>query len=202
VLDVGSGRNPTVLREARPPGTRYVGLDLSRNELRLAGPGAYDDVVVADLATRVESLVGSVDLALSWQVFEHVTPLAQAFDNLHAYLRPGGTLISFFSGRWSMFGIVNQLLPNALGRRLVEMTMRRRGTDHPVFPAYYDRCAFGAIQQMLGSWTEVEITSFFRGATYFHFSRILTRAYLSYENVIYRARLNDLATHYLLVARR
>ena len=169
VLDVGSGRNPTVPPADRPATTRYVGLDVSRNELLLAGQAAYDELVVADLAAPVPALVGTVDVAMSWQVFEHVRPLDQALDNLHSYLKPGGTLVSLFSGSWSVFGIVNRLLPNAAGRRLVETTMRRRGTDHPVFPAYYDRCAYGALRRMTPAWTTVEIFPLFRGATSFTF---------------------------------
>ena len=34
---------------------------------------------------------------------------------------------------------VNRLLPNAVGKRLVERSMRRSESDQPVFPAYYDR---------------------------------------------------------------
>ena len=90
ILDVGSGRNPTLTPAERPTNTTYVGLDVAGKELRMAGPGAYDKSVVADLATRVPGLVGSVDLAVSWQVFEHIKPLGAALDNLHAYLKPGG----------------------------------------------------------------------------------------------------------------
>ncbi len=203
VLDVGSGRTPTLLPAERPPNTRYVGLDLSDEELRRAGPGAYDELVAADVATGVPALVGTVDLAVSWQVFEHIKPLGAALDNLHAYLKPGGTLISLFSGRWSAFGVVNRLIPNAIGGRLVERSMRRQGTNQPVFPAHYDRCTYSALTRMMTSgWSEVEIHPLFRAATYFHFSRPLTRVYLAYENAARRAGLSDLATHYLLIARR
>lgn len=202
VLDVGSGRNPTLPPSERPPNTRYVGLDLSGEELRRAGPGAYDEVVVADVARRLPTLVGSVDLAVSWQVFEHIKPLNAVLDNLHAYLKPGGTLISLFSGRWSAFGVVNLLIPNALGSRLITRSMRRQGTNQPVFPAHYDHCTYSALSRMTSRWSDVEIHPLFRAATYFHFSRLLTRMYLAYENTVRRAGLTNLATHYLLIARR
>lgn len=201
VLDVGSGRNPTIALPERPPHTRYVGLDASAEELRMAGPGAYDEVIVADVTTLVPELVGSTDLAVSWQVFEHVEPLGAALDNLHAYLKPGGTLIALFSGSWSVFGIVNRLIPNAVGSRLVERSMRRHG-DKPVFPAHYDGCTHRALRRLTVQWSGVEIHPLFRGATYFHFSRLLTRSYVAYENAVRRASLTDLATHYLLIAHR
>jgi hypothetical protein len=43
---------------------------------------------------------------------------------------------------------------------------------------------------------------FYRGATYFKFSRPLMRAYLAYESTIERRRAANLATHYLVVAKR
>ena len=49
VLDVGSGRNPAVAPAERPPNTTYVGLDLSCEELQIAAPGSYDELVVADV---------------------------------------------------------------------------------------------------------------------------------------------------------
>lgn len=202
VLDIGSGRNPTLAQAERPANTTYVGLDLSGEELEMAGPGAYDELVVADITNRLPELVETADLAISWQVFEHIKPLAAALDNLHAYLKPGGTLISLFSGRWSAFGIVNRLIPNAIGGRLVERSMRRRGTNRPVFPAHYDRCTYSALSKMTIDWSDVDIHALFCAATYFHFSRHLTRTYLAYENAVRRAGLTNLATHYLLIAQR
>lgn len=62
VVDVGSGRNPAVPPGQRPRDTTYIGLDLSREELVQAGSGAYDQLVVADVATPVPQLVGAVDV--------------------------------------------------------------------------------------------------------------------------------------------
>ena len=153
----GSGRHPTVAPARSAPDTMYVGLDLVAEELRLAGPGAYDQLIVADLATPVEALVGTIDLAVSWQVFEHVERLDSAFANLHAYLKPGGTLVSLFSGKWSAFGVVNRLLPDSVGHRLVDRTMRRSSNLLlPVFPAYYDRCSARALRRLAAEWSEVE----------------------------------------------
>lgn len=202
VLDIGSGRNPTVGPAQRPRGTRYVGLDLSYLELQAAGAGAYDQIVVADVATPVHRLVGAIELAVSWQVFEHIKPLRKALDNIYSYLKPGGTLVSFFSAKWSAFGVVNHLIPHAVGKRLVERSMRRRNSNQPVFPAFYDDCSDRALRKMTAGWAAVEIIPLFRGANYFHFSRALTRTYLAYENTVYRVGLANLATHYLMIARR
>jgi SAM-dependent methyltransferase len=201
VLDVGSGRNPTISPADRPTNVWYVGLDASAHELAAAGSDAYNDLIVADVATPIPRLSRSVDLVVSWQVFEHVKPLKQALNNLHEYLKPGGTLVSLFSGRWSVFGVVNQLMPDVLGHRLVERTMRRRCSTQPVFRAHYDQCSYRALRLITNRWTDVEIVPLYRGANYFHFSKLATNAYLIYENSVCRSERKNLATHYLLVAR-
>lgn len=169
---------------------------------RAAGPAAYDDMRAADITSLVPALVGNVDLALSWQVFEHVKALDVAFANVHRYLRPDGTLVSLFSGRWSAFAILNQLVPDAVGHRIVERVMERRANNIPVFRAYYHRCSARQMRKMTVAWRSVEIVPFFRGATYFNFSPTLTRVYLAYEERAWRHRRENLATHYLIIARR
>src|SRR5215813_5576515 len=56
ILDVGSGRRPTILPERRPAGCHYAGLDLSQTELSKAPVGSYDEVWASDVARRVPKL--------------------------------------------------------------------------------------------------------------------------------------------------
>ena len=201
ILDIGAGRHPTLLPQHRPPRTTYVGLDISADEMRAAGPDAYDDMQAADVTSLVPALIDRVDLAVSWQVFEHVKPLDGALDNVYEYLHPGGALVSQFSGRWSVFGILNQLIPDALGHRIVERVMNRRAQNVPIFPAHYHRCSARQLRKMTVSWHSVEILPLFRGATYFNFSGSLTHLYLWYEEQARRRGAANLASHYLLIAR-
>lgn len=202
ILDIGSGRHPTLGPGERPAGVRYVGFDLSADELAAAGPGAYSEHVVADVALRQPALDGAFDLAVSWQVLEHTRDLRGAVENVRAYLRPGGSFVALFSGAWSAFGVANRLLPNRIGTPLVEAVMRRKELNRPVFPAYYDRCYASALRRVFAHWASADIRPLYRGATYFGFSRRLTRAYLAYEDLIYRRQTANLATHYLIVAER
>jgi SAM-dependent methyltransferase len=202
VLDIGSGRHPS-LPAAERADARWVGLDISEDELLLAPEGAYQERVVADLSERVDPLAGSIDLAVSWQVLEHVKPLGRALDNVYAYLKPGGEFVALFSGGYSAFAIVNRLLPDRLGHAVVSKVMRRPSTGlHPVFPAYYDRCYSGALERMFAGWSDVRIEPHYRGAVYFHFSAALQRAYLAYESAAERRGLDNLATHYFVVAQK
>lgn len=201
ILDVGAGRHPTIPAANRPPGCSYVGLDVSGSELTEAGAGAYDETVVRDVAERDPSLAERFDLIVSWQVLEHVRPLDVAIDNLQLYLRPGGRLVAQFSGGWSAFAVANTLLP----QRARMWVLTRLVGKHPdqVFPAFYDRCHYGALQRMLASWSSHEVVPLYVGAVpYFGFSRLVRTAYMAYEEWTYRQDIRNLASYYVVDAVR
>lgn len=202
ILDIGSGRTPSLRADRRPVGCRYVGLDISSGELEAAGPAAYDETLVGDITRSQPQLRASFDLAISWQVLEHVNSLPEAVANIHFYLRDGGALVSMLSGRFSVYACLNRLLPDRLGHALVARTMRRSPETTPVFPARYDRCYASALRTMLAPFHDIQVTPFYRAANYFRFSPTLTRGYLAYETFIARRCMDNLATHYLVVATR
>ena len=199
VLDVGAGRHPTVAPGDRPDGCRYVGLDISGEELRAAEPDAYDEAIVADVTAPL-GRDGEFDLVVSWQVLEHVSPLAAALENLRTCLRPGGTMLAHLTGSYALFALGGRLMPHSLRVRAATRLLGHR--DEEKFPVRYDRSNFGSLLAMLEPWSQVTIVPFYRGATYFKFSRALMRAYVAYESAVERRRLVDLATHYLVVAQR
>lgn len=201
ILDVGSGRNPTIPRHERADGTTYVGLDLSEQELAAAPAGSYDQHTVADITTLQHHLVGRFDLIISWQVLEHVRDMGAAMVCIRAYLRPGGVFVAMLSGSRSVFAVINRVLPFHIGAPIVARIMRR-SSSNPVFPAYYDRCSASGLGELLADWSEARVTPFFRGAGYFRFSRLLTRAYLVFEDRASGGGRDNLATHYLVVAMR
>jgi SAM-dependent methyltransferase len=204
VLDVGSGRHPSIAAGARPQAVRYVGLDVDARELERAPEGSYDEALVADVVQPQPELVGRFDLAVSLFVFEHVRPLAAAIENVRAYLRPGGTMIAQLAGGRSVHGVANRVIPHRAARKLAHLAMRGssyREADS-VFPAHYDHCYESALRRTLRGWSEVEIVPQFTGAQYFLWSRFATAAYIGYEEWTYRRELTDLATWYLVVATR
>ena len=202
VLDIGSGRHPAIPPGRRPAGTAYTGLDISLDELSAAGPGAYDEALEADASVLQEGLIGRFDLVVSWQVLEHVEDLESTTANIHRYLKPGGRFVALFSGAWSLFGLINRALPDRLGSRIVDRTMKRTENNIPVFPAHYDRCTARKLDPMFAGWSGYELTSLYNGASYFDFLPPLRRVYLLYENSIHRRQVANLATHYLVVAER
>ena len=200
ILDVGSGRSPTVPPAKRPEGCRYVGLDLSVEELAKAPAGSYCEQIAADVTERRVELLDRFDLIVSWQVLEHVKPLDLALRHLHSYLRPGGNMVALLSGGFSLFGVLNKVIPAGLG---VWAMHRLLGRDpDTVFPAHYDQCHYSALVRLFQPWSRADVIPLYRGAGYFKFSRHLQSAYIAYEDWAMRADHRNLATHYMLDAQR
>jgi SAM-dependent methyltransferase len=200
VIDVGGGRHPAIARLDLPPGTTYVGLDLSERELMAAPPGSYDRAIVGDVVERRPSLEGCADLVVSWAVLEHVAPLGDAISNIYHYLRPGGLFVAQLSGGRSAFALINRMIPHRLAKGAMKRLLGRDPAS--VFPAPYDGCTFSALSQTLAYWSDVRIVPRYRGAQYFGFLPPLQSLYVRIEDLIVRGDHKDLATHYLVVARR
>lgn len=200
ILDIGSGRKPALAPPERPANCHYVGLDISPDELALAPDGSYDETWISDVTERVTDLEGRFDLILSWQVLEHVRPIDAAFTNIHAYLAPGGRFVAMLSGSYAAFAVANRLIPDGLGKALMKRLIKRE--PDTVFPAQYDRCTYGALSNLLAPWASAEIVPFYHGGVYFGFSSVLQRFYLGYERWISRKGYKNLATHYVIIAKR
>lgn len=199
ILDVGSGRSPTIAPADRPRDCRYVGLDVSAEELRSAAPGAYDDAIVQDI-TKPLPPGESFDLIISWQVLEHVKPLDRALENLRDVLRPGGTMLAQLSGSFAVFALLARVIPHRL--RVWAMARYLGHPEEEKFPTHYDRCYASSLERGLAAWASATVQPFYRGAVYFAMWRPLQRAYLGYESLVARREVRNLATHYLVIATR
>jgi SAM-dependent methyltransferase len=197
ILDVGAGRSPTLAPADRPAGCRYLGLDISAEELEAAGADAYDATYVHDIVEPLAEL-RDVDVIISWQVLEHVSSLPSALSNLHALLRPGGTLLAQTSGSFAAFAIAARVMPHRL--RVKVMARYLGHHEDEKFPTSFDHCTARSIRKLLREWGPSEIVPFYRGAPYFGMSRPLQRLYLGYEGFIAAQEWDNLATHYLLIA--
>ena|SRR5438309_288769 len=200
VLDVGSGREPTVPWAVRPAGCKYVGLDLSAAELERAPSGSYDETVVCDITEFRPELRDRFDLVMSFQVFEHVRPLSTALQNIRTYLKSGGVLVAIMSGTFAEFALASRVIPTGMARRILKRTMGK--SEDSVFPAHYDRCWYGALRSELRDWTDVEITPLYVGGLYLAFAPALQAIYLKYEEWAMRGGHRNLASHYVVCARR
>lgn len=197
ILDVGSGRTPTIPPKQRPADCHYVGLDVSAAELEAAPEGSYDETVVGDLTQRDARLGERFDLIVSWQVLEHVASLEDGLANLHSYLRPGGRLVAQLSGSFAVFALASRIVPHRLS---VWMMDRLLGIEPETrFETRFDRCYHRALTGLLAAWSSHEIVPRYNAGGYFRFSRPLLRSYLAYENWLARTNRRNLATHYIIV---
>jgi acetyltransferase-like isoleucine patch superfamily enzyme/SAM-dependent methyltransferase len=200
VLDVGAGTAPSSGAGERPAGCTWVGQDVVAAELRKAPAGSYDELSVGSICDRDPVLEGRFDLVLARFVFEHVTPLGDAIENLRTYLRPGGRLIALLSGRWSAFALLNRVLPAPLARLAMARTLGR--DPDTVFEAHYDGCTKRGLERMLAGWGSAAVQPHFCGVGYFTWSRPLMAGYVAFEEIAVRRGWDDLATYYLVEAER
>jgi 2-polyprenyl-6-hydroxyphenyl methylase/3-demethylubiquinone-9 3-methyltransferase len=199
ILDVGAGRAPTLAIDDRPAGSWYVGLDSSAEELAAAPPGSYDEAIVHDI-TKPLGRDQEFDVAISWQVLEHVESVPAALQSLRSALRVGGTLVAQLSGRYALFAIAARLMPHRARVRVLSRLLHEPMQEK--FPTRYDRCWAAALERLLTPWAEYELVSFYRGASYLTPLRPIQRAYLVYESALARRDARNFATHYLIIAKR
>ena len=200
ILDVGGGRSPTIPPGDRPRGCRYVGLDISKDELERAPTGSYDAIVPGNIAVADPSLNERFDLVVSFQALEHVRGLARAFENMRMYLRPGGRLVTQLSGRFAIYALIGRITPDPITHR-VQRRLFGRAPD-TVFRGYYDQCYFRALERITASWSDREIVPLWIAEPYFHFSPLLRAGYLAYEEWAREDDRKNLAPYYRVIARR
>lgn len=200
ILDVGSGARPVVPPECRPLGCHYAGLDVSAAELDRAGPGAYDERIVADIGRPCVQIENRFDLVLSWQVLEHVASMRAALDTQHRALTSRGRMIAMVSGSFAVHALLARIIPYRVSTALQERLLGIDGADK--FPTRFNCCRASRLGTLLeqGGWRSHEIVPLYKGGGYFAFSPTLLRLYLRYENAICRANRHELATHYIIDA--
>jgi SAM-dependent methyltransferase len=200
MLDVGAGRRPMVPAGERPARVHYVGLDPDGAELARAEAGSYDELVVRTAEERVAALEDRFDLVVSFLALEHVSSTAAVIDNARAYLKPGGWLIAQLAGANSPFSVANRVLPHGVAKLLLSRTQDR--SPDTVFRAHYDRGSYSGLVTLLDGWSQGEVLPLFTGVGYVLFSRVLTAAYIAYEEWAYHSGRRDLAAFYLVCAQR
>jgi len=200
ILDVGSGAGPFLAPDERPEGVHYAGLDIDARELAKAPAGWYDESLVADITVPDERLVGRFDLIISNQVFEHVKPLGPALAHLRSYLAPDGVMVTKLSGAFSVFALVNRVVPH----RVAVWGLHHFLGDDPerIFPAHYDKCWDSALRRLMADWSDVRIDPLYMGAEYLEWARPLQALYVGAEELWARRDVRNLAAYYVITARR
>lgn len=130
LLDAGCGRGAPVLLKFRGLAKRLIGVDLVNFEDGISGV----DLIQADLGhMKIES--GSVDLAMSRSVMEHVADPLQVYTEVSRVLKSGGYFIFLTPNLWDYASIIAKVVPNRLHPWIVAKTEGRAPED--VFPVCY-----------------------------------------------------------------
>lgn len=200
ILDAGSGRCPIITPDDRPEGCHYFGIDITEDELKRAPPGSYNEYQVGDITEYFPALEGRFDLVVSFFLLEHVKSTSNAINNIRSYLKDDGVFIALLAGKFALFSALNVILPNSVGVFAMKKLLGRDpGT---VFPAHYDHCYFSALDKKFSDWSESRVVPIYRGANYFAFSKVAQSSYVYLENILHDKNIKNLATHYLLVAKK
>lgn len=136
VCDIGGGRNP-MLTEAQVAerNLRYTVLDISQHELDLAPAGF--DTLCADVAGADFDVDGRFDLMFSKFVAEHVASGELLHRNVFRALKPGGIAIHYFPTLYCLPFVVNRIVPETLGSRILDVVAPRDRAVEEKFPAKY-----------------------------------------------------------------
>jgi len=175
IIEIGGGRDPLFDRaEIDALGVEMTINDISPRELAVLPPvyktACFD---VAGDIDGVAYLRGTLDLAFSRMVFEHVENGRQAWANLYEMLAPGGVALAFMPTLYALPFTINWLLPHKLTSEVVKRLQPHR-TDEadPVFPARYSWCsASDRVRAMLSQigYREIVILPFYGHFYYIRF---------------------------------
>jgi SAM-dependent methyltransferase len=205
VLDVGGGKQCPFLPFVDAPCAHLIiALDLSEQELRLNRQLVHK--IVADAAAHgFPFRDGSADLVVSRAVVEHIRDNAAFFGNCARVLCPGGVMVHAFPGRFAPFALMNQTLPNRLTRRLIRYTHPEwRDEDNYGFLAFYDRCYFSAVQDLLdrNGFKNVRFSFLYYQSMYFNFFFPLFILMLAYDLIASVLGVRNLASGIIVTAER
>jgi SAM-dependent methyltransferase len=205
VLDIGGGKECPFLHYLdAAPEHLIVALDLSEEELR-RNRQLKHKIVANAAANRFPFRDAAADLVVSRSVVEHIQNNAAFFANCARALRPGGIMLHAFPGRYAPFALINQLLPNRIARRLV-------GYFHPEwleednygFLAFYDRCYFTAIRDLLvrNGFENYNFIFLYYQSIYFNFFFPLYILMLGYDLIAAALGIRNLASGIVVTAER
>jgi hypothetical protein len=139
VGEIGAGSQPLFgLETAARLGFRYTLLDISAEQMARA-PDGYEKQVCDIGARGAAGGPKRYDLMFSRMLCEHVADGEQMHRNVLAMLRPGGIAVHFMPTLYALPFVVNRLLPERLGQRLLS-AVSPLARSRRKFPAYYSWC--------------------------------------------------------------
>jgi SAM-dependent methyltransferase len=118
VLDVGAGFMSPYAR--RPHHAFVIGIDIAAEQI---ARNRDVDAGLVGAAHQLPIRSGVVDIVVTHTLMEHLSNVDGFTREVARVLRPGGTAIHLFPGRYAPFASSNRLLPEALKRRLLLLAL-------------------------------------------------------------------------------
>lgn len=206
LLEIGAGRAPLFgIDELRSLDAELTVNDISTDELAHL-PAGYRQACF-DIAGDVGATqIGTIDLAFSRMVFEHVEDAHKAWSNVHAMLAPGGVALAFVPTLFAVPFVINRLLPDNLGERIAHLLDRKRTQEEqPVFPARYNWCFTleGPMRRRLEEvgFAEVLIVPFY-GHRYYQNFPLIRDVHRGFTALARRLDLRLLSTYAYIIVRK
>ena len=131
VLDIGCGRGAPMLAAFADRAAACYGVDLV--DFR-----AEDDrmtLIRTDVCDMSAIPDGSIDVAYSRSVMEHLADPERALNEIARVLKPGGVYIFLTPNKWDYASIVSRLIPDSWHPKLVRWVSGRAEED--TFPTHY-----------------------------------------------------------------
>jgi SAM-dependent methyltransferase len=138
ILELGGGRWPSFPLSDLPPNlSSYTVNDISEQELALV-PDGYEKACF-DVCGDAAAFENHYDVVFSRFLAEHVPDGRAMHRNVHKVLKPGGVAFHLIPTLYAFPFVVNRLLPERIGQKVLDLFSPRREIS-PKFPAFYSRC--------------------------------------------------------------
>lgn len=202
IVDVGGGKSCPFSKYRLPElHTRIVCIDMSGDEMRHNND--VDEKRVADITRELPLEKGEADLVVSRSVLEHLLDVENFIELSAKGIKPGGHFIHLVPSRFAPFALINQLLPDAISRRIL-FFLRPESVGIGGYPAHYNACWHSALARLLpkhGFTVETIEVSFYQ-SEYFAFFVPFYLASALYELAVWKLGLKNLCAYLLVVAVR
>lgn len=166
VLDIGGGRQ-CFLASRNILDKKIICLDIQMRQLCANCDADY--LIMGD-ALRIPLADQSVDLVISRSFIEHVPSVGTFFQEVNRVLKKGGYLISVFPCKLAIFAIINQCLSEYLSKKVLHYFVSTKDNELG-FKAYYDKCYFTGIKELLNknNFKVIDIKDYHFSSAYFEF---------------------------------
>ena len=202
IVDIGAGRTTpyAIYLPSRP--RELIGVDVLSEDLE-ANRALTQRVVCNVVSDGIPQEAQDAGLITSRMVLEHISDLDRFAHDVSSALAPGGWTIHMFAGRYSLFAILNRLLPQAVARRIL-FTLRPESVEVGGFFTFYDNTHATAAESIFrnAGMINVETEVSYQVSQYFQFFLPLYLLARLWETALHHLSFKNLGSYVLLVARQ